>query len=328
MPNLPAYMLLRQYVINLVLSHSDEEKPLPSERDLCREFQVSRTTVRNALHDLVEDGYLSVRHGSGTYVNPGRINRGSAEFRKILLLVGDGKPFYWDGFFQRHAAAIFQELQFRSASVQIVGLNSGASPAEELAFYAPDGILWLNANLSAAAARKCARLAPIQFLLGAPHLTPKIEVDDFAAGKLAAAWMRERGIQKPLLIGGDDQKNVRGELSAGWKSEFGRNGRVVRWDKCNLAELESLFSQSRPEGIFCFGTEFALVATALEHCGCDCPVLCDNTPFATSRTRRKPDARLEISPDEIGRLGARQLFEALEYHKPIPEKVRLAPTLL
>lgn len=41
---------------------------VPSEDDLCREFRVSRMTVRQAVGRLVESGLVVRRRGSGTYV--------------------------------------------------------------------------------------------------------------------------------------------------------------------------------------------------------------------------------------------------------------------
>lgn len=41
---------------------------LPSERELADTMRVSRTSVRNALTQLITLGYLETRHGSGTYV--------------------------------------------------------------------------------------------------------------------------------------------------------------------------------------------------------------------------------------------------------------------
>ena len=46
---------------------------IPSERQLTREFGVSRLTVRAAIDELVRDGYLDRRHGSGTYVTEPKI---------------------------------------------------------------------------------------------------------------------------------------------------------------------------------------------------------------------------------------------------------------
>ena len=42
---------------------------IPSERDLCTRFALSRTTVRRAISRLSADGWITVRHGSGLYVN-------------------------------------------------------------------------------------------------------------------------------------------------------------------------------------------------------------------------------------------------------------------
>jgi GntR family transcriptional regulator len=55
---------------------------LPSEDELCREFKVSRITMREALGRLVESGLLVRRRGSGSYVGPPTIGR---TFRSITL---------------------------------------------------------------------------------------------------------------------------------------------------------------------------------------------------------------------------------------------------
>lgn len=41
---------------------------LPSEADLCREFAVSRGTVRDAVRELVQSGLVERRHGKGSFV--------------------------------------------------------------------------------------------------------------------------------------------------------------------------------------------------------------------------------------------------------------------
>jgi GntR family transcriptional regulator len=43
---------------------------LPSEDDLAVRFEVSRSTLREALRLLEQDGILDVRHGDGRYVSP------------------------------------------------------------------------------------------------------------------------------------------------------------------------------------------------------------------------------------------------------------------
>lgn len=53
---------------------SGELKPgdrLPAERDLAEQFQVSRASLRAALHSIAGMGLLQFRHGSGTYITDG-----------------------------------------------------------------------------------------------------------------------------------------------------------------------------------------------------------------------------------------------------------------
>jgi len=41
---------------------------LPAEKDLLRQFEVSRPALREALHELIGEGILEMRHGQGTFV--------------------------------------------------------------------------------------------------------------------------------------------------------------------------------------------------------------------------------------------------------------------
>lgn len=65
----PLYLKLRQSLEEAILSgklnHGDA---LPPERDLADYASISRVTVRKAVDDLVKDGLLVRRHGSGTFV--------------------------------------------------------------------------------------------------------------------------------------------------------------------------------------------------------------------------------------------------------------------
>lgn len=52
---------------------------LPNEDALASEFNVSRATIREAVRGLVEEGYLSRRQGSGTYVTARPLLRNSLD---------------------------------------------------------------------------------------------------------------------------------------------------------------------------------------------------------------------------------------------------------
>ena len=62
----------RDRVLDLIES-LEVGQPIPAERQLALDLGVSRLTVRAALDELVRDGYLDRRHGSGTYVTEPKI---------------------------------------------------------------------------------------------------------------------------------------------------------------------------------------------------------------------------------------------------------------
>ena len=65
-------VLTRQRVLELI-DQLQVGEAIPSERRLSGELGISRLTLRAALDDLVRDGYLERRHGSGTFVSEPKI---------------------------------------------------------------------------------------------------------------------------------------------------------------------------------------------------------------------------------------------------------------
>src|SRR3954465_1336658 len=63
---------IRQQVIQLIQQLGVGEA-IPSERKLSTDLGVSRLTLRAALDELVREGYLVRRHGSGTFVGEPKI---------------------------------------------------------------------------------------------------------------------------------------------------------------------------------------------------------------------------------------------------------------
>jgi len=61
------YARVRDAILELI-EDQPAGTPIPPERLLCERFDVSRVTLRRAVDDLVRDGVLVRRQGSGTYV--------------------------------------------------------------------------------------------------------------------------------------------------------------------------------------------------------------------------------------------------------------------
>jgi GntR family transcriptional regulator len=72
-PREPKYYLVKRHLLELIDS-LPPGSPVPTERVLTSELETSRTTVRQALGELVGEGRLVRRQGSGTYVAEPKIS--------------------------------------------------------------------------------------------------------------------------------------------------------------------------------------------------------------------------------------------------------------
>ena len=71
--NGPKYLVIKNDIINFIeKGEYSEESLVPSERELMVKYNVSRITVRRALDDLQNAGYLYKVHGKGTFVKGDR----------------------------------------------------------------------------------------------------------------------------------------------------------------------------------------------------------------------------------------------------------------
>jgi GntR family transcriptional regulator len=67
----PIYMQLAQQLREQIVDgRFGAGEALPSERDLCALMGASRVTVRKAIELLIDEGLLTRRQGSGTFVTP------------------------------------------------------------------------------------------------------------------------------------------------------------------------------------------------------------------------------------------------------------------
>lgn len=67
---LPIYYQIEEQLKRQI--ENGELKPndsLPSEREFAERFEISRMTVRQAINNLVNDGYLYRQKGRGTFVS-------------------------------------------------------------------------------------------------------------------------------------------------------------------------------------------------------------------------------------------------------------------
>lgn len=67
--SVPKYLSIKEAILARILNGTwQPEALIPPEPELCREFAVSRITVRRAISDLVHEGKLRTVQGKGTFV--------------------------------------------------------------------------------------------------------------------------------------------------------------------------------------------------------------------------------------------------------------------
>lgn len=77
----PLYKQLSELLRNKIISGEWESNTkIPTEPELCSEYNLSRTTVRLALDELKNDGFIYRRQGKGTFVSQPKINQRLSSF--------------------------------------------------------------------------------------------------------------------------------------------------------------------------------------------------------------------------------------------------------
>jgi GntR family transcriptional regulator len=73
---IPLYYQLKSFIQNQISSGTWKPgEQIPSEAELCDQFQVSRTTIRQAINELVTQGKLKRTQGRGTFVTQYNIEK-------------------------------------------------------------------------------------------------------------------------------------------------------------------------------------------------------------------------------------------------------------
>lgn len=76
----PLYYQLKQHLRDHIKNCRIGD-PIPTETELCEHFEVSRPTVRQAVIELVNEGYLTRSKGKGTFVTKPKVQR---DFLRVL----------------------------------------------------------------------------------------------------------------------------------------------------------------------------------------------------------------------------------------------------
>jgi GntR family transcriptional regulator len=86
----PLYSQLKDALLMFIETGEFQEgDPIPTERELGEQFQVSRITVRRAIAELSRTGYLTTHQGKGTFVATPKIDRPMSQLKSFSSAIID-----------------------------------------------------------------------------------------------------------------------------------------------------------------------------------------------------------------------------------------------
>ncbi len=137
---IPLYHQLSQSLLAQITNgHYEPGDTLPPERELTQDFDVSRITVRRAIDELENEGYVRRVQGRGTFVAPPRIQRG------ILKLTSFSEDIAALGMKPGSELLTLRQEPAQTRVARELGLNEGATVwfVERLRF-ADSDVIGLN----------------------------------------------------------------------------------------------------------------------------------------------------------------------------------------
>lgn len=316
----PLYLQLTERLKKMMAEmNSSGEKLLPSERDLCRLFAVSHTTVRLALKELEISGLLLRVPGKGTFLTepPQKETSSTLVYGVILEDLTGGRM---TDFQLRLLAGIRHYAQSCDVSLMLLGeedeIYMTLAQNGKLA-----GLIITNPMLSDHRLRELKQMNIPLVTIGRPPMRSIswVDNDNVAVGRTMTEHLLERHCHKIGFIGLDRSFTVTADRLAGYKEALKKAGLTSHRNwiafrgagaKAGYREAAELV-EAGVDGIVCMDDLIALGALHYLHeTGRHCPeeialIGCNNSSFVDFSF--PPLTSLDIEPERIGEEAVRTL---------------------
>lgn len=177
---------------------------LPSERELSHRYEAQRPTLRKALTELKEQGYITTRPGSGSYVTYTGSSSDTEALSSMIAFIISGDM---DRQAQLYHIQVCNYLEdyFRHKRVSVLFAKIGAGGEMPAFLTNPaqvDGIIWVS-NIEEQYLENAKRAGiPCLCLANDSSLFPRINYANFAAGFDATKYLLQRGCRRIAFING------------------------------------------------------------------------------------------------------------------------------
>ncbi|MCG8514746.1 MAG: GntR family transcriptional regulator [Halanaerobiales bacterium] len=346
------YQQIKQKIINKIKEnvYRPDDK-IPSERELCEIYSVSRTTIRKAIDELQAEGILCRKSGKGTFVTDKEIKvrekTGNILFLRCVHsnIESSVSAVKDDVFYPKVLIGVEITASSSDYNCIIKTINENNFNQQELekVFDNVDGIVcgelhneeFLNFLLK----------VPLPVVLVSPSIISSVidivEIDNIGGAESAVSYLIESGHHLVGFIGGPAESipskmREKGylqalehhnrpleqglQISGGWRLEDGYNGAV-----------KLLNRQPRPTAIFAASDLLAIGAiNAVKDYGLAIPqdismIGFDDIELASQI--KTPLTTMAVRKVELGKVAATLILEHLTYQRDYPIKISI-PTIL
>jgi DNA-binding LacI/PurR family transcriptional regulator len=334
MTGMAKYRAIMDSLITDILEMAPLSK-MPSRQELCQKFQCTRMTIDRAIVELIKQGYLSARQGSGTYVAETKKNK--AVSNKTWALIVPNIIFYPCSNILRGVGDIAQKNKI---GVQVYNTDHDVAKQDEiikqLVRLKIDGLIILPAITAESQYETFHYLAthniPFIFCIrgveGVPNI-PLVGISNFYGGYIAVKYLLTRGYKKPAFISNIVYR-ISKERMEGYMAAICEHGMENKTeyiiDHCSVNNPEEPLGYNEvtamlklpepPDSIFCSGeATINAVYKAVQDMGLDIPgdigvIGHDNSPICLQKTPMVTAVNLDGY--EVGRRAACLLLNLMK----------------
>ncbi len=212
----PLYMRVRRYLVRTVQVGRAGDK-IPSEKQLCEKFDVSRITVRAAIKDLLDTDVLVSRKGVGVFIKQ-EVPGSRADQKVIGIAMYDNRVVHVDYYASMFLAGALKKISMQGMySIILHGFGVTGSFEDECQDLKIDGILWLNPLISVLPQMKKSGVpivvtgniidsvgeGGISLEMGLNEIPKGVNycvINLFEEGRIAADRLLDKGFDKTIII--------------------------------------------------------------------------------------------------------------------------------
>lgn len=337
------YQEIKQALLELA-SQSRPHSKLPSRKELCERYLVTRTTVDRAVNELMSEGYLYSLNGSGTYVADHATNGLALAHEGVNMAVL--LPNIMEDTYPGILRGIEDVMQVSGVNVSICNTDNDfekqISYIQRLVRSHVDGIIIIPATSEAGNGSDHLRellvniSIPVVFCnRSIPGVQkPLVTCNDFYGGYIATRHLLEKGYRKIAFLCSHPytttDKRYQGFQAALWDADLETDPSLIQFEfsrpcmETGQIGMEKLLARAIPDAVFAFDDQIASGAmkTMEKHglqCGVDIGLIgYDNTPICDML--HPTLTSVSYGEYENGRLAAEMLLKMIlnpSYEAPL-----------